>query len=548
MSRDRRVAQEFGPRAINPKGFVHAPSHAEIVGLVQCRPSWHALKWTIWSMILLALVAWGFAPSVAAARGPNVLLICSDDHAAYVCGAYGNQLVRTPQIDRLASQGMRFDRAYCNSPVCTASRQSFLTGRYPRTIGVTQLQTPLPREEVTLAELLGQAGYRTISIGKMHFNSALKHGFETRIDQGEHRQHLKQQGGPQALDSDVQVLPQWKPFRDSAAIWLNASSLPFGAMNDDMTGTFFAREAAERLGQMGDEPFFLMVSFNEPHSPFRFPVEFQGRHDPARFPVPPIVEADRWQIPAIFRSLSDAEKQGIAASYYTSVEFMDKNVGLVLDALSAAGHDQDTLVIYIGDHGYMLGQHGRFEKHCCFEEAVRSPLIVRYPGHVQPGSTDALVEFVDLAPTVLQFCGIEQPRDVQGKSLVPLLIGRTRKHRDHVVVEYSENEEAMVETADWKLIYGTGQRERQDGYTTGEALPGRTIRLYDVEHDPRELANLADDPAQAERVDRMLDLLVAHLVRTARPGTPLPEDSSRFEMLDHCLQPRDISREEALGQ
>src|SRR5260221_9819161 len=137
-------------------------------------------------IVCCGLVLAAFVPeSVQAAdspRRPNVLWICADDHAAYVCGAYGNRLVRTPHIDALATGGMRFDRAFCNSPVCTASRQSFLTGRYPRTIGVTQLQSALPENEVTLAELLKSNGYDTAAIGKMHFNSKLKHGFDLRLD------------------------------------------------------------------------------------------------------------------------------------------------------------------------------------------------------------------------------------------------------------------------------------------------------------------------------------------------------------------------------
>ncbi len=142
----------------------------------------------------LALGCIPLAPVAARAdepRRPNVLWIVADDHAPYVCGAYGNKIVRTPNLDRLAAEGMRFDRAYCNSPVCTASRQSFLTGRYPRTVGVTQLQTPLPESETTLAELLHDAGYDTASIGKMHFNSDLKHGFDLRVDRPEHTRWLR---------------------------------------------------------------------------------------------------------------------------------------------------------------------------------------------------------------------------------------------------------------------------------------------------------------------------------------------------------------------
>src|SRR5947209_7129917 len=182
-----------------------------------------------------------------------------------------------------------------------------------------------------------------------------------------------------------------------------------------------------------------MVSFYEPHSPFRFPVGYRGRHKPENFPVPKPGPEDDAQIPRVFRDLTDRDKQGISAAYYTSVEFLDKNVGLVLEALERSGHARDTLVIYTGDHGYLLGQHGRFEKHCCYEPAVRAPLLVRFPGHVRPRqSTPALVEFIDIVPTVLAYCGVPAPAAVQGKSLAPVLEGKAREHRQWVIAEYSE--------------------------------------------------------------------------------------------------------------
>jgi choline-sulfatase len=127
-----------------------------------------------------------------------------------------------------------------------------------------------------------------------------------------------------------------------------------------------------------------MVSFYEPHSPFHFPVEYRGRHKTEEFVAPPVGPEDDGQIPAIFRDLTPTEKQGIAAACYTSVEFLDANVGHVLEALKQSGEDENTLVIYTGDHGYMLGQHGRFEKHCMYEPAIRAPLLMRYPGKVGP--------------------------------------------------------------------------------------------------------------------------------------------------------------------
>jgi choline-sulfatase len=293
----------------------------------------------LWMAVALLMTMAGFAR--AEPQRPNILWICADDHAPYVCGAYGNRIIRTPNLDRLATEGVRFDSAYCNSPVCTASRQSFLTGRYPRTIGVTLLGTPLPADEPTLATLLRAAGYDTAAIGKMHFNSNLMHGFDVRIDVPQHAHHLKEHP-PKPLPPDIEVQPPWRPFRDPARIWLNSACLPFGARDGEMAGTFFARHAARYLRERRDKPFFLMVSFYEPHSPFHFPIEYRGKYRPEQFAVPKVGPEDDAQIPAIFRALTEHDKQGIIAAYYTSTEFMDKNAGLVLDALKRSGHAADT--------------------------------------------------------------------------------------------------------------------------------------------------------------------------------------------------------------
>ncbi|MBI3852805.1 MAG: sulfatase [Verrucomicrobia bacterium] len=474
-------------------------------------------------------------------RPPNVLWICGDDHAPYVIGAYGNNQVRTPNLDRLASQGMRFDRAFCNSPVCTASRQSFITSRYPRTIGVTQLKTPLAENEVTLAEVLKRAGYNTAAIGKMHFNSPLKHGFALLIDLPQHRAWLEAKGRS-LLPSGVEVQPPWKPFKDPASVWLNSACRPFGLIDADMAGTFFAQQAAKFLRDRRDKPFFLIASFYEPHSPFYFPVEYRGWHKPEEFTVPKVGPEDDWQIPKIFRNLTDREKQGIIAAYYTSAEFLDKNIGTVLDALEKSGQAENTLVIYTGDHGYMLGQHGRFEKHCGYEPAVHSALLMRYPGKIKlKQSTKALVEFIDIFPTVLDYAGVPIPSNVQGKSLVPVLSGKTRRHREQVFIEYSENEEAYIRTDRWKFIYSTGKRVREDGYVTDNPQPGRTIQLFDLKRDPEEMQNLAQRPEFSKTVEDFTRRLAERLKRTARQPELIPQTDDVHAILEFCLQPRDVT-------
>jgi choline-sulfatase len=476
----------------------------------------------------------------SAPRRPNVLLICADDHAVHAVGAYGNRLARTPRIDRLAAGGLRFDRAYCNSPVCTASRQSFLTGRYPRTIGVTELKTPLPESEITLADLLSAAGYATAAIGKMHFNSNLTHGFELRLDAPDHARLLAARGRS-PLPDVLPVQPVWRPFRDPAAVWLNSDCLPVGAVAADMPSTWYADEAARFLEQSHDAPFLLVVSFTEPHSPFHFPVEYRGRRSAEEFPAIVPGPEDDDQIPAIFRDLTAEQKQGIAAAYHTSVEFLDGNVGRVLDALDRSGLADDTLVIYLGDHGYLLGQHGRIEKHCSFEEAIHAPLLMRLPGVIpEGGATPALVEFVDIVPTVLELCGVDCPSTVQGRSLLPLARGERDAHRDYVVVEYAPNDEAVIRDGRWKLVYQRGQRRREDGYDPGTPLPGPTFRLFDQRDDPRELTDLADRPEHAETVARLRDQLVAHLKATARQPELIPATDDPMALLDHLVQPRDV--------
>lgn len=487
---------------------------------------------------LLLVLACG--SSLVQAKRPNIVWIIADDHAAYVTGCYGNDKVRTPNIDRLATQGMRFDRAYCNAPVCTASRQSFLTGRYPRTIGVTLLRTPLPAAEVTIAETLKSAGYTTAAIGKMHFNSLLKHGFDVRKEKREFTQALRKRG-VKPIPQGTKVLPIWKPFRDPAEIWLNGIYRPYGALDEDMWDTWWAQQAAAFIKEKRDQPFFLIASFTTPHSPFRFPVEYANKYNPDKMPVGKKGDEDDWQVPDIFRELTREQKQRITAAYYTSTQFMDKNVGLVLDALADAGLDDDTVVCYFGDHGYFLGQHGRFEKHASYEEAVRSPLIMRFPGMIQNKAvSNTFVEFVDLVPTMLEFAGVAIPDSVQGKSLVPHVSGKQLNHRNHVVVEYAQNEEAMIRNDRWKYVFMRGKKRRTDGYDPAGDLPGHVEQLFDLKNDPGEFKNVVKQVENAAIVKSLRASLVQHLRQTSRLPDLIPKSDDPLVILDHCVQPRDF--------
>ncbi len=217
---------------------------------------------------------------------------------------------------------------------------------------------------------------------------------------------------------------------------------------------------------------------------------------------------------------------------------MDRNVGLILDALDGSGEAEGTLVVFNSDHGYLLGQHGRYEKHCCYEDAVRAALIMRLPGVIPTGqATDALVELIDVVPTLLELCRVEIPENIQGRSLVPLLRGEVVSHRDHVVAEYADNAEVMIRTDRWKLVYSAGNRRRRDGYALGAVPPGRSLRLYDLENDPGEIKNVGGCPERAAVVEGLLSLLADHIRRTARDVDLVPQTDDVYTLLATCLPP-----------
>jgi choline-sulfatase len=470
------------------------------------------------------------------ATGPNLLILIADDHRAGTLGVDGDPRRATPRLDALAREGVRFNRAYCNAPVCTPSRQSLITGRLPHAVGVTQLATPLPDDAVTLGDWLGNLGYDTAAVGKMHFNSRNRHGFRERVDLEDWAAWLR--ANPPAGGDHRRP---WRPFKDPAREWLNADCRSAGLPAASMESAYLADQAIDFLRTHRDRPFALVVGFYDPHSPFRFPNEWQGRYRPDSFPAPGVSETDLRDRPIVFHGMTPRDTQGVRAAYYSSLSFLDHEVGRVLDALDWNGLAGSTVVAYLGDNGYMLGEHGRFEKHCFYEPAVRVPLILRWPGHLPEGkSVEPMVELVDLFPTLLDLIGVAAPSDLHGKSLVPLLRGAPgAPGRDVVVSEYLENEEAMARSERFKLVVGTGRRARLDGYQTARPLPGPYVRLFDLQADPSETTDLADRPELAPVRSELLRRLHDRLVSTRDATTPVPHGLSTLDAIHWCLVPRD---------
>jgi arylsulfatase A-like enzyme len=484
----------------------------------------------------------GAASLAAQGRKSNFLFILADDHAGYVLGCDGNRMARTPNLDRLAAEGVRFAAHHCNSPVCTPSRQSFLTGQLPHAAGVTVLGTPLAPDKPTLAKQFQKAGYQTAVFGKMHFNrpaAAGLHGFDVMMTEDEITKSWMSEGKPRPLPAGIRVKPaQWRPFRDPARIWLNADKLPAARYDEDARGTYIARKTIEYLEANKNRQFALWTSFQEPHSPFDFPAEDRDVFEASAFAVPREGPEDAWQVPKVFRGLSDDDKRGIAAAYYTSVAFLDRNVGRVLDALRRLRLEEDTFVVYMADHGYSLGQHGRFEKHCGYEPALRVPLIMRTPGRTRAGVIRDLTEHVDVSATIIDVMGLDPLPVTHGQSLRAYLEGgRPGNPRDHIFSEYLENEEAYIKTAAWKYIFCSGKRARKDGYEIDHPAPGRYKRLYDLRNDPGEFTDVA-----ARHPDLVVKFegLMLDRFRATHPERE-PSGLGREEAIEFYLRPRDAA-------
>lgn len=469
----------------------------------------------------------------------NVVVIVGDDHANHVLGSLGNELIRTPHLDQLASEGVLFSNAFANSPLCSASRQSLLTGRYPHATGVTLLTTSFPEEQVTLADHLKKFDFNTAIIGKNHFNNELNHGFDMKIERSDYFDFISE-NPPRPVPDTMETRPPWKPFKDPSRIWLNAETLPSGYYDGDDIGTWYAEMAAEYINKNKNNRFCLWLGFHEPHSPFNFPIEYTGKYDPMEMPLPTGSPEDDEFIPLVFKNLTEEEKRGIIAAYYTSVEYLDKNIGMVLRALEEADLSDNTLVVYLGDHGYLLNHHKRFEKHMMWEEAVKAPLIIR-PGDREPlvHVQEEMVELVDVTPTIVDFLGVEPLEEAQGRSLMPFFFREEVEFREMVFSEFLADNKAMVRTENWKYIFTAGRHDLAQGYATGNPPTGIRHRLYNLKEDPYEHHDVARMSANKDVLLNLQKKMLEKFKETHPDAGQLSDGLSIEEQLAWFCEPPD---------
>ena len=454
------------------------------------------------------------------AERPNVLMIAIDD-LANALGCYGHPVVKSPSIDGLAARGVRFDRAYCQLPLCNPSRASLLTGRRPDEIRVYDLDRHF-REEmpdlVTLPQLLKHHGWHTARVGKLyHYNVPAGIGTDG-LDDPPSWHEVRNPKGRDTLEEDK--ITNAEPHRPiSAALsWLAAEG-----KDEEQTDGMIATEAIALMKGLRDKPFFLGVGFFRPHTPYVAPKKYFEPYPLSRVQLPFAPRNDRDDIPlAAFAHNCPIPNYGLPTdtcrtalqAYYACVSFVDAQVGRLLASLEEHDLAERTIVVLWSDHGYHLGEHnGIWQKRCLFEESSRAPLIIYDPRANGNGTASPrVVEFVDIYPTVAALCGVKPPDDLPGRSLRPLLEEPMATWNGRA---YSQ----VLRPGDGQPLMGRSIRTARWRYTEWDA--GRAgAELYDHDRDPHEFRNLAGDAALAPIIAELRPLLEEH-VRGEAPRSPV---------------------------
>jgi iduronate 2-sulfatase len=454
--------------------------------------------------LLLAAATAGAQPALAQerARGPNVLVIMADDLNNDM-GVFGHPMVKTPNLDRLAKRAVRFDRAYTQFPLCSPSRVSLLTGLRPDTTKIYELQTDfrtiLP-EVQTLPQMFKRNGYLTARVGKIfHYGNPGQIGTSGLDDPASWDVFVN----PRGIDKDEEsVLTNLTPARQlGSALAYYASPAP----DEQHTDGKVAAETIALLEKNRDRPFFIGAGFYRPHCPFIAPKKYFDLYPLDRIPAPS-AQPGSLQPPAAWFTTppnwdvgEEGQRENIRA-YYASITFLDANVGRLLDALDRLKLTDNTIVIFLSDHGYHLGERGQWMKQTLFERSARAPLMIAGPGVSAKGrASTRIVEFVDIYPTLADLAGLPPPPGLHGRTLKPLLVN-PQAAWDHPALTQvrrgAPNATFMgysVRTEKWRYT------EWDDG--------ARGVELYDEAADPNELRNLATDPKHKNTVTEMQQLL-----------------------------------------
>lgn len=480
----------------------------------------------------------------ATERRPNILWICTDQQRFDTLGCYGNQYVETPNIDRLAETGVLFENGYCQNPVCAPSRASFLTGRYPRTCGVRQNGQKIPSDEKLVTRLLADEGYKCGLSGKLHIapcNPSVCKDIEERIDDGYvefNWSHHPAKAGPGnwIMNGYTRWLTE-RGIEYSTPPYKGSKFVQAGMPSEYHQTTWCVDKAIDFIGtcQTNEQRWLFSVNLFDPHHAFDPPVEYLERYMDRldEIPLPNYVEGElekktifqrkdhggAYDSPGDFdfTQMTDYDHRLIRAAYWAMIDHIDLQVGRLIDFLEETNQLDNTIIIFHSDHGEMLGDHGIYLKGPYFYECgVHVPLIISWPGVIEGGRrSKALVELVDIAPTLMEAVGLEVYKGMQGKSLWGILNGKEPldEHRDDVYCEYyNSNIKHRNPFAHGTMVYdGRYKLARYHSIDKGE--------LYDLDKDPNETINLWDND---EYKDVKTEMLIRLSDRMAWTCDPLP--------------------------
>lgn len=478
-------------------------------------------------------------------KRPNILWLCTDQQRYDTIHALGNTYIDTPNLDKLCSEGVAFKNNYCQNPICTPSRASFLSGRYPSAINANiNGANNLPEHCTLITKRLQDAGYYCGLFGKLHITSAWG-DYEERMADGYQEFYLQHASGHH-LWSDHNPYVDWLKEKgvDYHDIFTTDEKHDYSWYREDapieLRQTAWLRDSAIdfiRKHKDDAQPWLLSVNCFDPHPPYDAPKELVDKYLARNLPDPIYNENDieldkklsNFFFQSSAKSVSDVTRRQ-KASYYAMVEIVDRHYGQIIAALDEMGLREDTVVIFHSDHGEMLGDHGLTHKGCRFYEGlVHVPLIISQPGRIAQGKMyEGLTELTDVAPTIAQLCGVEMP-DAHGRSLLPVLEGKEYTPRVFARTEYydtleedptydglrSEGEITFDDSkgkGSYASMYFDGQYKLNvyHGIDFGE--------LYDIKNDPEEHHNLWDDPAYTQIKMKLLMDSFNVSVRFSRPG------------------------------
>ncbi len=450
----------------------------------------------------------GAIGAAAPAAKPNVLFIAVDDLRPEL-GCYGVSEIKSPNIDQLARQGMVFDRAYCQQAVCSPSRSSLLTGTRPDTTKVYDLQTHFRKalpDVVALPQLFKNHGYFTAAMGKIYH-----HGLDDPASWSVPTIFPKAPHGAERAPADADAPPGKKAARGPS---FRATDGPDNALHDGELADIAVKTLASL--KTNTQPWFLAVGFIKPHLPFVSPQKYWELYDPAKIPLAPnpfppkdapdyaVLTGGELRsyagVPA-GRHLPDDYARQLKHGYYAAVSYMDAQVGRVLAELDRLGLRENTIIVLWGDHGWKLGEHDAWAKHSNVENDTHAPLILSAPGMKNAGKhTAALVEFVDIYPTLAELAGLPLPQHLEGTSFKPLLADPNRAWKTAAFSQYPRSQKGG--------LMGYSMRTDRYRFTVWVNQANHTkvdaLELYDHQSDPQENTNLAKRPEHAALVKELM--------------------------------------------